>query len=337
MKKALLISVFAVAAALSLQAQDIHFSQFFFAPAWLNPAETGHFDAQYRATANQRTQWREVAQPYTTFALAADGRPDFLPENFSVGAAIMNDRAGDARFNTFTVLLGGAYRYAFKNDDRHSLRGGVQIGLSQVSLDPDALRFDNQFDGAAFDPNRPTGENFARNSRVHANVNLGLAYTFDYARGKSLTGGWAGHNLTRPDRSFFNDTGVNLPARHTFYLRGAWNLRPDIDLLPALSYMRQGTFSEVLAGGAVRYTLLNERSMYRAVFAGWFGRFGDSGIGLAGMEIDDWRVGISYDVNLSNLQVASRNRGGFEFSVQYLFNRTPQNSGFMHRYCPRYI
>ncbi|MCA1752030.1 MAG: PorP/SprF family type IX secretion system membrane protein [Cryomorphaceae bacterium] len=336
MKNAAVIALVMVSA-FSAKAQDIHFSQFFFAPQWLNPAEIGQFDAQYRGTANQKTQWREVSQPYTTFALAADGRPDFLPENTAVGMAVMNDRAGDSRFNTFSVLAGGSYTYKIKDSNRHLLTGALQLGFTQVSLNQDALRFDNQFNGVAFDPTLPTGESFARNSRIHANVNLGAAYTFNYAPGKKLVAGWAGHNLTRPDRSFFNETGIDLPLRHAYYVTGDWNILPDIDLLPAMRYMRQRTFSEFVIGTAVRYVLINERNLYRSVFAGYFGRLGDSGIGLIGMEIDDWRAGISYDINMSNLTVASRNRGGFEFSLQYLFNRQPRNAGFNHRFCPTYI
>lgn len=323
--------------AFSAKGQDIHFSQFFFSPQWLSPAETGNFDAQYRGVANQKTQWREVSQPYTTFAVGVDGRPDFLPENVAVGVALMNDRAGDGRFNTFTFLVGGAYHYQLKNDDRHAFTGGLQLGISQVSIDFDALRFDNQFSGVAFNPNLPTGENFARNNRWHSNLNLGLSYHYTHASKQTVTVGWAGHNYTRPDRSFFNDLGVELPLRNAVYAISTWNVHPGIDLLPAMRYMRQATFSEFVVGSAVRYELLNERSLYRAVFAGYFGRLGDSGIGLIGMEIDDWRFGMSYDINVSNLQIASRNRGGFEFSVQYLMNRQARNPGFQHKFCPDFL
>lgn len=322
---------------LTAYGQDTHFSQFFFSPQWLSPAEIGRMDAQYRGVANQRTQWRQVSQPYSTFAISIDGRPDFLPENVSAGIAILNDRAGDSRFNTFTLLLGGAYRYQLGESRKHQLHGGVQVGLTQVSIDPDALSFDNQFNGVAYDPNLPTGENFARNSRWNFNLNLGLNYSYQLARDKSVNVGYALHNLTSPDRSFFNDVGVVQPTRHAFFATGTWNVKPDIDLLPAMRYMRQATFSEFVMGSAVRYTLLNERNLYRAVFAGYFGRLGDSGIALLGIEIDDWRVGISYDINVSNLQVASRNRGGFEFSVQYLMNREPRNPGFQHKYCPTFL
>ncbi len=321
----------------SLSAQDIHFSQYFFAPQWLNPAEIGAAPAQYRATANQRTQWREVSQPYTTFAAAVDGQFEKLPDGLALGAAIMNDRAGDSRFNTFSLLIGSSYSYQFDEAGQHGLTGGLQTGLSQVSIDYSSLRFDRQYDGVAFDPNLPTGENFARNNRWHFNLSVGALYTYSHEEDKQIHVGWASHNLHAPDRSFYNDVGVNLPLRHSFYATATWRVHPVLDVLPAVHYMRQATFSEMMIGGSLRYELIRERSMYRAIYAGYHGRIGDSGIGLVGLEVDDWRFGLSYDINLSTLEVASRNRGGFEFSLQYLFRRLHRAGAFQHQYCPVFL
>lgn len=317
--------------------QDIHFSQFFFAPQMLNPAEIGAFDAQYRANANQKTQWREVSQPYSTFAISGDGRLAFLPEKVAVGAALMNDRAGDSRFNTFSLLIGGSYTHPLFGSSEHKLRGGLQLGISQISINEDALSFDNQYNGVVYDPNLPTGESLRRNSRWFPNVNVGATYTYAPESRKSITGGWALHNVTQPDQSFYNDLGVRLPVRNALYATGSWMIAEDFDLMPAVRWMQQATFSEVILGSAVRYILLDERSLYRAVFAGYFGRFGDSGISMIGFEVDDWRFAASYDINVSQLQTASRNRGGFEFSLQYLFNRNARNRGFTHKFCPVFI
>lgn len=325
------------AVSMCLPAQDIHFSQFFFAPQILNPAEIGNFDAKYRANANQKTQWKQVSKPYNTFAMSADGGFSFLPEAIDVGAVILNDRAGDSRLNTFSLLLGGSYSYQLPGTNNHRLRGGVQVGLSQLSLDDDALNFDNQHNGFFFDSNLPTGERFARNSRWYTNLNLGLTYTYFKAARAEITGGYSLHNLNRPDQSFFNDFGVNLGVRHSLYATSTWAVSGDIDLLPTVRWMSQSTFSEFVIGAAVRYILLDERSLYRTLFAGYFGRINDSGIAMVGMEIDAWRFAASYDINLSDLEVASRNRGGLEFSLQYLFNRDRNNPGFRHKYCPVYI
>ncbi len=316
--------------------QDIHFSQFFFSPQLLSPAEIGNFNAEYRLNANQKTQWREVSRPYSTFAVMGDGSFDFLPEEISVGAVIMNDNAGDSRFNTFSFLLGGSYRISLPNDSRHEFIGGLQTGLTQIRLNYDELSFNNQFNGVVYDPNLPTGESFARNARWYLNLNLGVSYQFLFDKRKQFTVGFAGHNVTSPDQSFFNDTGVNLPFRSSVYLTADWKISEKLDALPAFRWMDQSTFSEVIFGGSIRYRLIDEGSLYRAVFAGYYGRFGDSGIAMLGAEIDAWRVGISYDINVSDLEVASRNQGGFEFSVQYLFGRQIA-TGPQHKYCPIFL
>ena len=55
------------------QAQDIHFTQFTAAPLTVNPAFTGNFDGQWRATAIYRTQCKEVSpQAYQTYGASFD-------------------------------------------------------------------------------------------------------------------------------------------------------------------------------------------------------------------------------------------------------------------------
>lgn len=320
-----------------VKCQDIHFSQFWYSHQLLNPAETGNFDAQYRLNANQKTQWREVSRPYTSFALAGDGQFRFLPEAVSAGITLLNDRAGDSRFNTLSILLGGAYKIPFKKSEKQWIQAGLQTGFTQIKLDPSALSFNNQYNGVVYDPSLPTGENFARNSRWYFNLNAGALYVIRPAQRKKITLGIAGHNLTAPAQSFYNDTGVKLPARISVYAHGEWKLSEDLDVLPAFRYMRQATFTEVIFGSGVRYILLDEQSLYRSVFAGYYGRFGDSGIAMAGVDIDAWRFAMSYDINVSTLKPASRNKGGFEFSLRYLFNRNPAHSGATHKYCPVFL
>lgn len=332
-----LLTIMLVWFTLSGNGQDVHFSQFFFAPQLLSPAEIGNFDADYRLNANQKTQWREVSRPYSSFALGGDGSFDFLPEKIAVGAEIMNDNAGDSRFNTFSFLIGGSYLYELKADNRHQLRGGVQTGLTQIRLNYDGLEFNNQFNGVVFDPNLSSGENFARNSRWFVNLNLGISYQYAPETRKQATVGFSGHNLNSPDQSFFNDTGIDLPFRSSIYATADWKLTEVIDALPSFRWMDQSTFTEVILGAAARYRLIDERNLYRALFAGYYGRLGDSGIAMIGGEIDAWRMAVSYDINVSDLQRSSRNQGGFEFSLQYLFGRKIENNTFRHKFCPVFL
>ena len=55
-----------------------------------------------------------------------------------------------------------------------------------------------------------------------------------------------------------------------------------------------------------------------------------------GMYYNSWRVGLSYDVNYSPLNVASNYRGGWEISVIYILRELlPKRRNFKH--CPNFI
>jgi type IX secretion system PorP/SprF family membrane protein len=317
--------------------QDIHLSQYFFSPQLLSPAEIGNFDARYRLNANYKSQWKQVSRPYSTFAIMGDAHHDSLPKELGLGLTIMNDHTGDSEFNTLSFLLGGSYSYDLTLDGVHSVRGGLQLGFTQIKIDYNALSFNNQYNGVVYDPSLPSGENFARDSRWYFNLNAGLGYTFAPERRKSATFGFAMHNLSAPKQSFYNDTGVKLPLRTSFYINAEWKVFEEIDIIPTIRYMDQATFSETIFGSSVRYILMDERTLYRSVFAGYYGRFSDSGIAMIGFELDDWRFAASYDINVSDLETASRNRGGIELSLQYLMGRTGSRRGFQHKYCPVFL
>lgn len=317
------------------EAQDLHFSQFFFSPQILNPAQIGNFNGKYRINANQKTQWKQVSRPYMSFALMGDGKFDFTPEAVALGLVIVNDNAGDSRFNTFKILTGGSYTIDI--DTKHGLTAGLQMGISQISINENEMSFNNQYNGVVYDPNLPSGEAFPRNSRWYFNLNAGALYRFEIENRKNFSIGFASHNINRPDQSFYNDTGVELSIRSSVYAFSNWKIAEDFDAMPAMRWMNQGTFNEVILGTAVKYILMDEANIYRSIFAGYFGRFGDSGIAMAGVDYDAWRVAISYDINVSDLKPASRNRGGFEFSVQYIFGEPKGKPGVRHKYCPIYL
>jgi type IX secretion system PorP/SprF family membrane protein len=315
--------------------QDIHFSQFFHSPLNLNPALTGSMEAQYRLALNQRTQWRSVTVPYNTYSVSAE-KAGVLHPNAGLGVVAFNDRAGDSRLNTFQFNLSGSYSHALTSDSAHVVTGGLQVGITNRSINYGDLTFDNQHNGAFFDPSRPTGEAFARNARLYPNINLGAVWHWRIKNRKWIRAGVALHNIHKPQQSFYNDEQIRLDRRFTFHAEMEIPVNDRLSARPVMQFMQQGTYSEALPGVYAQYELLSHPLLYRAVFAGYMGRMADSGILLVGVEVDDWRFGISYDINLSRLDVASRNRGGFEFALIKVFNRR-SNQIIRHRYCPDFL
>jgi hypothetical protein len=52
-----------------------------------------------------------------------------------------------------------------------------------------------------------------------------------------------------------------------------------------------------------------------------FARTGDALIPVIGLDYNEWNLGISYDVNTSDLKRASNSRGGYEIALTYIITK----------------
>ncbi len=316
--------------------QDIHFSLFEMSPLNLNPASTGDYVGDYRFNASHRNQWRSVTVPYTTFALSADMNY-FLKKKFlSSGIQFNQDRAGDSRFNTFQANWSGAYHYYFKTDSLKKLTFGLQTGITNRNLVYDDLEFDAQYDGFQYNSNLSNQETFSRDARTYLNLNTGVLYSQQIDENKTIKAGVAFSNLTRPKQSFFNDESILLDVRMSFHTSAVWKINEKFSALPTILLMRQGKYTSFNIGGNVRYTFIDFAGVYRAVWGGVFYRNRDAAYLSLGVDYDNWKAGISYDINISTLTPASNYRGSFEVAIQYIINKKPFQR-VMHRVCPDYI
>lgn len=304
-----------------LHAQDIHFSQFFHAPYAQNPANIGQFNGDYRAGAIYRQQWRSVTVPYSTFGIGGDAADLAGVEGLGLGVWMVNDKAGTSQLNTFHADIGASWTRHFGAE--HALTVGLQGGFSNASINYQALRFDAQYNGFSYDPSLGTGEQFDRSARSHPDLHAGVAYRQERDARHRFGAGLALFNLTRPNTSLFNSAPSPLDVRTTLHANAQFPLSEKLDLMPMLQWQGQGKFREFNVGGTVRYILLDRWGLLRTVQGGLFMRAKDAGYLYAGLEHDDWTFGLSYDINLSRLEPASRNRGGVELTAVRVFRKRP--------------
>lgn len=331
-----------------LSAQDIHFSQFYQSPFNLNPALTGQFDGAYRFIANQRTQWRSVATPYSTFGLSADAANLQLPDgwmnpkdgqtfstNLNSGLSFFNDKAGDSKLKSTIINLALSKDVPLSTDGKQRVVPGVMLGFTSMRIDYSALSYDNQWNGMLYDPNINPQENYARSSRGYFNLNMGIGYINHISKREQIVAGISVFNLSSPKQSFFDDGYVKLDMR--LNIHGQYRFRINQQWLaePMFIYMSQAVYKEFNIGGLAHYVLADNSWSYRTLYAGVYGRVRDAGYVVAGMQYDAWNVGISYDINTSNLRPASNGRGGFEFSVVYII--PPKPKAFPVKICPDYM
>lgn len=316
--------------------QDIHFSQFYLNPVYLNPGLTGNFDGQMRFSFNQRSQWRSVSRPYNTVAFAAESKMGWVLPAMYHGLSFFHDVAGDGNFRTTEISLSTAYELYLDHDSVHSVTPAVQLSFNHRNIDFTKFNFDNQFNGYVYDPGLPTGEVMTQNSRAGFNASVGAIYAFRPEPKKEIVGGFGFFNIPQIKQSFYGDDGIRRDRRLLIHARGNYPINDKWDVQPAGFAQFQGEFKEIVVGTNVRYTMKDYRSEYLAPYAGIYFRGRDALYAVAGLYYNDWIAGVSYDFNISQLVPASRVRGGLEFAVQYVLHLFKPKV-IQYKVCPDYL
>lgn len=322
--------------ALSSLGQDIHFSQFYMNPVFLNPALSGDFDGSMRFAGNQRSQWRSVSRPYNTIGISAESREEFIMPSMYHAVNIFHDAAGDGNYRTVEFNLSTAYRFYLDKDSIHTITPGVQLGVNHRSIDFSKLNFDSQFNGYYYDPGLPTLENFGSSKRTGFNLNLGLMYAWRPEHRKEIVAGFGLFNIPQMKQSLYGDDLIKRDRRFIIHANATYKLNFEWDIQPGIFMQFQGDYKEIIFGSNARYIIKDKQGEFIAPYGGIWFRNRDAAYMVVGMYYNDWTAGISYDFNVSKLVPASNVRGGLEISVQYVLHLFKPKD-IKHRICPDYL
>lgn len=303
-------------------AQDLHFSQFYFAPLQLNPALTGVFSEDLRFTANYRRQWKSVPVDYLTFSGVVDGKINALQfENgfFSGGLVFNYDIAGDG--NLSYTHFGATGSYTQKVTEQQLLTVGVLLGTGQRRIDMSQLTFGNQFNGDLFISGAPARENLDQSSVFYMDFGAGINWHLqdeDERFGVDL--GVGVFHLTQPDVSFYSQSEISLSRRYSVYGNSHFKIADKIRLELAAYYQKQNVYTESVAASGIRYQMTDTRGRELALRLGVGYRFigaRDALIPSVAVAYNAWILGFSYDLNRSDFELATNGQGGPELALQY--------------------
>lgn len=315
-------------------AQDVHWSQYNDNPIYQNPGNAGNFNGDVRFVGNFRDQWRAVSKPFQTLALSADGKL-YNHRALGIGGSFMHDQTGDGRLRTLELQANVSYLLKLSKDSSHTIRPGINLGMNHRSVNWDAFKFGNQFNGFMYDPNLPANEQYASDRKTNLSVGAGMTYRYIIGKRKELEAGIALFNINRPNQGFFEEV-IKRDMRMNFFARYYHPIGMDLDLIPSIQISMQGVYREIILGSSVKYTLEKRLDRYTAIYGGLWYRTLDAAYLSVGIDYQQWFVGLSYDLNFSTLTQASHARGGFEIAVRYiLFRFKPKKT--VHRICPDYI
>jgi len=332
-----------------ISAQDIHFTQFYNTPLNINPALTGVFGGDTRFLAGYRSQWTSVPVDYRTFVVSVDHKfygKQASPGFFSGGLSFNFDQSGYSRLTYLNLGLHGSYTR--KLTQHFYTTVGVQGSAVQRQFDLDDLTFDNFFDpdvGQA-DPSLGSGENFLDNNANNffdfsAGINFRLQALSNAAlvdrleKRSSIDFGVGLFHLNRPNQSFVEDAESPLSIRVSPYFAGVLQLGPIVDLIGVMAVQFQRPYDQYLAGAGARVYLNRSLGKQIAIQGGVNVRFhqiADSYSPTIQLHYNNWRFGFSYDVNVSEFQVATDNRSGPEFTLRYIIRRVKPLPTF--KICP---
>lgn len=317
----------------SLTGQDIHFSQFYLSPLNLNPAMTGVMNCNSRFVANYRNQWASVlrSNSFRTYSVSYDQRiPVGRYDYFGVGGTFWGDRAGEANFATTTGKISLSYskKMGGGRNQGHYLVVGAEGGMAQRSLDFLRLRWGTQHDGlGGWDSEAPSGEDFDRDEFTFGDLAAGLLWFMTFDQNNNLYLGGSFHHLNRANQSFLEGGQDLLYSRYTVHGGGEFQLGQRFGIVPGVIVMSQGPSFQVNAGTSFKFLLGGGRNRSDQSFqAGLWTRvsnkiesgvLNDAVILSTRFDYENFAIGFSYDINVSPLQAASNNNGGFELALQY--------------------
>jgi type IX secretion system PorP/SprF family membrane protein len=299
--------------------QDVHATQFYNTPYLINTGLTGQFEGAQRYMLYQRTQWRSISAPYRSFAMSGELKNISLKKisskipNIHSGLTLITDKAGDSQFRTTNLVVQASMPLLVR---QFLIQPSFGLGLLNMHLSDADLNFDRQWTGQIFDPNSSTGENIGDVGFTRLQMNTGISAFKKVSKGQLLLGVGL-FNLQRPKQNFLTGDGTYLQRRLTIHGQYKHALQQGWSLEPLLLLSFQAPYQSINPGLRVHF----ERHMsgiHQAAYAGFIGRSQDAGNIIVGVRQDEWDIGLSYDINVSDLDKASRKRGGLEITAIYI-------------------
>jgi len=299
-------------------AQDIHYSQMYNTPLYVNPAFTGNHECDFRVAANYRQQAASFTVPFETYTAWGDTRlyPEFLRRRgwFGLGTHLYYDNAGNGDLQKVQGMLFAAYSQGFNSDN--SLYGslGVGLGVTNRSIDKNNLIYGDQWrdDILAFDPSLTSQDitNIKYTSIFYADFNLGLSLhhlinnKWMYEVGGSIS------HINKPKESFFGQNDRRVGRKIIAHGTVQHILSESLLIKPEVYFISHEGVEQILIGANLVADIV-ELKLYGGL---WY-RFGRDIIPTLGIEYNKLALMFSYDINVSKQHVASNYKGGFEFSL----------------------
>jgi type IX secretion system PorP/SprF family membrane protein len=193
---------------------------------------------------------------------------------------------------------------------------GVSAAYAQRSVDFSKFTWDNQWDGFLFDRSLINGEQGYEMKTTFFDLGTGVNLAYFPNENTYLKIGCGLAHLTKPKETFYNQTN-QLGIRPTVNVDLFLKMSPWVILNPSLYYTNQKDAEELIAGTLFQVDISTPQSEDMQLILGAFHRLGESVIGSGGIDIEGWRINVSYDFTMSSIAPAIKSHGATEISMIY--------------------
>jgi type IX secretion system PorP/SprF family membrane protein len=338
---------------LTLNAQDIHFSQFYASPLTLNPALTGNFNGFYRIGFIYRNQYPGLSNNKPVFSTPSAGVDFSLLRDklkgkgaLGVGLVFFNDQQNGKTFNQNQIMASLAYNMGFGSNGIFQFGIGLQGGIAMNKMDFSKFEFGDSYNpDLTYNPSL-NPENFNSGSKAKGVFNAGLFLKSEFKKGMRVYVGYAFNNATNYKQDFLaNSPTYRLPFRHTVHGGFEFDIKDKGVIIPGVLYQNQAKANETNFGitGGVHVVKNTDERKRATLYLGLWNRLNTGNYTLIpkiGFEYRGFRAGFAYDVHLMKQYGDHKNIGGplpqgFEITLSYIGNIfQPKDDNYLFN--PRY-
>lgn len=326
-----LIYISLILSAVITVGQEGQFSQYFASSSVLNPAFTGtipnlSFNTNYkRGGSPSADSFLELMQVTFTYPFKKTTSKDH--QIGGAGITFFQEKRGfEGIYNSKKILLTGAYAIRLSRLTNQTIVFGLQGGIVQHTIDGTQLTWGSQFNRYIGYDNTKVGEELGANPVLYPTFNFGVIYSaYDnenrYIRDKSLLIGLSVDNLNRANVSIEGLEGARKSLLFKAFASSKINIAPRWYVHPS-TYVLYSQGSNQINAGVYLSTLISSPRANTAVnlqVGSWY-RLEDSIIVLAGFEIDNLKIGFSFDLNTQSFDINDQlgaNLPTYEVSLTY--------------------
>jgi type IX secretion system PorP/SprF family membrane protein len=336
LKNVITLSVLALAWSNSIFAQqDKHFSMWMENPTLMNPATAGAMNEDIRFMTNMRMQWLPLnGENFRTNSFGIDAKlfKNRSGSHLGLGLNFVNDATGDLRLTSNIISVPISYTIAADKNTFISL--GIAPGFYQQAIKNTNSTWNNQWDGSTYNQTIMSGESFSPELAVSTfDIGAGLHVNYKFDASNNINVGVSVNHITAPLVSY-SALENKLYRNANIYITGTRFMDDrNFGFSPQVLVSLFGPSRNILFGTYFDHEMFesSKRTDYvqrSFISYGVFMRYGDAIIGSLAYKFKGFKVGASYDFNISDLSSATRSSGGFEIFLK--FSTMTDRSSYIH-------